>query len=628
MKKTPQINYFIKSFFLFLLLNVSLLQAQGSYSSLATLLVAVKTATTAGTGGTFILKDGTYNNVKVYLKDAHATAANPIIIKAENASGANVGGVVFTGDFAIGFTNCEYITMQGFKINATASESSSLVKYSVCRYMRFTRNDVTQLMTVANVSSKWIYIGGNDDEPSYPFAADRVSHHNTIDYNNFHDKASPGCFITLDGTAVDGQPTAYYQTQYDVIDHNYFGKLGPRAVNEKEAIRVGESAMSMSSGFTTISYNLFEECDGDPEVVSIKSCDNYLMHNTFKNNYGTLSFRHGNRNRAEGNYFFGGRASSVSNVTGATLYTGGMRIYGADHVIVNNYFEGLNGTKWDAPMTLTQGNQTNYVVSPSESTLQKHFLPENITIAYNTFVDNDQAFELGYSNSTSKDPYNLQMKNIKIANNLVTMTKNTPVKILDSKDPGAQITWSNNLMYTNGGTVITGGTTSSFTTAQSNNVNPNLIYDGVLGAWRSSASTPTYTNIATITNSEDIDGQTRPTPSSNVGADQYDVLESVRYAPMTTATVGPSAVSSALSVAKNEVAGLKIYPNPVNNGVVYINTDSSEVKKVVVYDVLGKQLLEKNIANSALDVSALNKGVYLLKVAEGAATSTKKIIIE
>lgn len=83
-----------------------------------------------------------------------------------------------------------------------------------------------------------------------------------------------------------------------------------------------------------------------------------------------------------------------------------------------------------------------------------------------------------------------------------------------------------------------------------------------------------------------------------------------------------------LGTTKYEISGLNVYPNPVTKGMVFINSAKSENKKVAIYDVLGKQLIEKEISNGALDVSSLNKGVYILKVTEGAAFSTRKLIIE
>lgn len=83
-----------------------------------------------------------------------------------------------------------------------------------------------------------------------------------------------------------------------------------------------------------------------------------------------------------------------------------------------------------------------------------------------------------------------------------------------------------------------------------------------------------------------------------------------------------------LALAKNEIVGLNVYPNPVTEGKVYINSESSSAKKVAVYDVLGKQHIQSEVSNGVLDVSALSKGVYMIKVSEGDASSTRKLIIK
>jgi len=505
-----------KDFLLVCFLTTFFANGQTTYTTVAALQTAVNAA--ASTGGTFILKDGTYSNASFNFTSIKATAALPILIKSET-----IGGVTLTNDSKFALSKCAYITVQGFNFNC--SGTNSLVKLSGCNNIRFTRN-VFKLVTTASV--KWFYIGGVYNDLVYPYVD--PSHHNRIDHNIFQDKTLPGHYITVDGNnSVD-------QSQYDLIDHNYFKNNSPRAVNEQESIRVGWSDMSKSSGYTTIEYNLFENCDGDPEAVSIKSCDNIVRHNTFNGNYGTLSFRHGNRNRAEGNYFFGNNRPIDLAPDGTTkLFTGGIRVYGTDHVIINNYFEGLTGTKWDAPITLTQGD-----VDQTSTSLSSHFRPERIMIAYNTLVNNDYGIELGFTNNGA---YTKGMLNITIANNLITGTKNSLVKIVDGKDPGSNVTWSNNLMFPTGtATMVSGGTTTtSFSAAQAVNENPNLVFDSVQGTWRSTAATPIYTNSTAIANTEDIDGQARPAPS-NPGADQYNTdLVSVRYMPMTPATVGPNA---------------------------------------------------------------------------------------
>lgn len=86
-------------------------------------------------------------------------------------------------------------------------------------------------------------------------------------------------------------------------------------------------------------------------------------------------------------------------------------------------------------------------------------------------------------------------------------------------------------------------------------------------------------------------------------------------------------VTSALKVNDNSINGLNVYPNPVTSGTFYINTDLNEVKTVTIFDVLGKQVL-KTRTNNAVNVSALNSGVYILKITENGATATRKLVIK
>ena len=84
---------------------------------------------------------------------------------------------------------------------------------------------------------------------------------------------------------------------------------------------------------------------------------------------------------------------------------------------------------------------------------------------------------------------------------------------------------------------------------------------------------------------------------------------------------------STLGVAQNQIEGLKIYPNPVTNGTFYINTNADSTKEVVVYDVLGKQVIKTSTTN-AVNVSNLKGGVYIVKITEGGNTATRKLVIK
>lgn len=82
-----------------------------------------------------------------------------------------------------------------------------------------------------------------------------------------------------------------------------------------------------------------------------------------------------------------------------------------------------------------------------------------------------------------------------------------------------------------------------------------------------------------------------------------------------------------LSVKQNQIDGLKVYPNPVSNGTFFINSDSDATKEVLVYDVLGKQVVKTSTSN-AVNVSNLRSGVYIVKITEEGKTATRKLVIK
>lgn len=85
---------------------------------------------------------------------------------------------------------------------------------------------------------------------------------------------------------------------------------------------------------------------------------------------------------------------------------------------------------------------------------------------------------------------------------------------------------------------------------------------------------------------------------------------------------------TSLGVKQNNIAGLKVFPNPVKGGNLNITSDSNENKSVVIYDVLGKQVLKANVVSGSVNVSALNAGVYIAKITEAGKTATTKLVIE
>jgi hypothetical protein len=76
------------------------------------------------------------------------------------------------------------------------------------------------------------------------------------------------------------------------------------------------------------------------------------------------------------------------------------------------------------------------------------------------------------------------------------------------------------------------------------------------------------------------------------------------------------------------IEGLNFYPNPVSNGKIFITSKLSLTKEVTIYDVLGKIVLQANLSSKEMNISSLSPGVYMIKIREGEATATRKLIVK
>ncbi|PZR11665.1 MAG: hypothetical protein DI539_20525 [Flavobacterium psychrophilum] len=75
----------------------------------------------------------------------------------------------------------------------------------------------------------------------------------------------------------------------------------------------------------------------------------------------------------------------------------------------------------------------------------------------------------------------------------------------------------------------------------------------------------------------------------------------------------------------NTIEGLQMFPNPTENILTITSANNAE-KSVIVYDMLGKQVINTTVANGTIDVSNLNAGIYIVNITEEGKTATKKLI--
>ncbi|MEV8443931.1 polysaccharide lyase 6 family protein [Actinosynnema sp. NPDC051121] len=428
----------------------------------------------ARAGDRIVVADGRY--AIGGMTGRNGTAAKPITVVAAHRGRA----VVEDGQLEV--ANSSHVTFEGLEWT-----NRSTLKITGSNHVRLTRNHF-RLTEEAQLS--WVLVQGGN------------SHHNRIDHNLFEHKRQLGNFITIEGSETR-------QSQHDLVDHNHFRDIGPRADNEMEAIRVGRSTISRSSGFTVVQSNLFENCDGDPEIVSVKSNDNTVRYNTFRASQGTLSHRHGNRGSFHGNFFLGeGKAG-----------TGGIRLYGEDHKVYNNHFEGLTGSGYDAALQIDGGD-----VDVSGA-LNAHWRVYRATVVNNTFVDNTSNIEVGAN-------YTFPPVDSTIADNVVTGGRG---KLFNELKTPVDSTYAGNLAWPTGTATV--GLTAPSEAVRT--ADPLLIRVGPvhrLGAGSPAIDAGTGHHPFVT---DDMDGQPR-VGLTDVGADEWSTAAVVR-GPLRASDVGPNA---------------------------------------------------------------------------------------
>jgi hypothetical protein len=77
----------------------------------------------------------------------------------------------------------------------------------------------------------------------------------------------------------------------------------------------------------------------------------------------------------------------------------------------------------------------------------------------------------------------------------------------------------------------------------------------------------------------------------------------------------------------NSIEGLNFYPNPVTNGKLYITSKNNEDKQIAIFDVLGKRVFQTLLTSRELNISSLSPGIYFIKIEEGDASATRKLIV-
>jgi hypothetical protein len=447
---------------LLLCLTTRLSAATINVSSLSALQTAINNAVP---GDIIILANGVYTASTDISISKQGTAALPITIAAQTIGGAEING---TAGFSI-VSPAKYIIIKGFKFTFNASQATMASGTSFCRW--------TCNLFQTPGEGENLLLNGNDHE---------------VDHNTFQHKNALGRFI-----AVRGSGSQIAQRLH--IHHNYFLDQQPQTGNGAETVQFGLSGYSLSSSNSIFEYNLFEDCEGENELLSVKSSAVTIRYNTIRNCPAQFTLRHGNHCTVYGNYF---------------INTPGIRIFGDDHNIFSNHFENCNPA-------INIGNGDGEVADGAA--LTSHDRPDRTLIAFNTLVNNTtNIVQAGRTNGLGATAQT-------VVNNIIQ--GGGPAASIAGPYTGA--VWSGNILYnTNGDGDMP---TSGYTTA-----NPLLARDATgtfhlqSGSPAINAATGSYSAVTT-----DMDGQPRTSPK-DAGADEVSSAAVIARI-LTPAMVGPFA---------------------------------------------------------------------------------------
>ncbi|MFY0655016.1 MAG: polysaccharide lyase 6 family protein [Cyclobacteriaceae bacterium] len=296
--------------------------------------------TDSNPGDEIVLEDGDFEgDVELNTK---GMKDSPIVISARNKHKALIKNTLtIKGD---------YIHLKGLRF---AGEGALIIEGTGCRLTESYIND--------SQSKKWVRV----------LAGSKMIE---IDHNVFENKTSN----SKGKNSQLMQIIVLNQNEQHHIHHNIFKDIPEGGGNGFETLQLITKGNpwdpAPGKANMIIEDNLFVRCNGEAEIISVKSNGNMIRGNTFRSSKGGLVLRHGDDNVVNQNYFFG------NNVKGS----GGVRLQGNGHIVTNNYFQALD----------------NYAIGMMDGTPDSLYMPvENIRIAFNSFINCSKMAVIGMNHS-------------------------------------------------------------------------------------------------------------------------------------------------------------------------------------------------------------------------------------
>lgn len=298
-------------------------------------------------GDEILLADGIWSDFQMVF-EATGTADAPIVLRAETP-----GEVFITGSSNLRVGG-EHLVIRGLTFRDGASPTGEVVSFrrdsrTLSHHVRFTENVIDHFNKEQRQDQdSWVVLYGRN---------------NRVDHNAFLGKTNRGPTMIVRLNTEESQQNGH------VIEENFFGGRPPLGGNGGETLRIGVSQTSRTASQTLVRRNYFERCDGEVEIISIKSEENLITENVFFESRGSVVFRHGGRNTVSRNVFLGNGVPD----------TGGIRVINDNQTVTDNYLEGLRGEKFLGALVVMNG--------VPNSPQNRYHQVENARIRNNSFID-------------------------------------------------------------------------------------------------------------------------------------------------------------------------------------------------------------------------------------------------
>ncbi|MGB8193679.1 MAG: polysaccharide lyase 6 family protein [Chitinophagaceae bacterium] len=274
-------------------------------------------------GDVVILEKGQWKDVIISL-DCNGTKEKPIVFKARNP-----GEIWITGRSALKLGG-NYIVVDGLYFYNGYAGDNAVIDFRINKDKLANNCRVTNCAIAGFNNPKrmnennWVSFSGKN---------------NRLDHCSFVDKKNMGVLLAV---ILDDDRS---RENFHSIDSNYFGPRQPLASNGGEIIRVGVSQHCQFNSNTIIANNYFNRCDGETEIISIKSGSNMVRNNLFYECQGGVVLRHGDNNTVMNNLFVGNDKEG----------TGGVRVINRGQWVVNNLFYKCRGVDFRSPLSIMNG---------------------------------------------------------------------------------------------------------------------------------------------------------------------------------------------------------------------------------------------------------------------------------